>query len=224
MKEINVSNASEMITEELSGEDTEVRQYYTDNFENQITDFISAMSKAYTNWKKFDDNIEGDKKKAYVSALIYSAINSHIVSMKIFLSGYIVPAGNLQRQVLETIALALLCSSQKLKVLDRFMKNKYSTNKAVQDVLNNYEKLNLRKTAIQTLKRYQVFYHKYSHPTQLSLASLVSFSKEGKLYLGATYDEGKIKDYKKEINSRLGLAKIFNNIIDGIRANIEQWK
>ncbi len=224
MKEINVSNASEMITEELFGEDTEVRQWYTDNFKSQITDFTNAMSKAYINWKQFDDNIGKDKKKAYVSALIYSAINSHIVSVKIFLSGYIVPAGNLQRQVLETIALALLCSNPQLKVLDRFMKNKYPTNKAVKDVLNNYQKLNLKKTAIQTLERYQVFHHKYSHPTQLSLASLVSFSKEGKLYLGAAYDEGKTKDYTKEINSRLGLAKIFNNIIDGIRANVEQWK
>lgn len=224
MKEINTSNSSEMIAEVLNGDDTEVRQYYKDYFRNQITDFTEAMSDAYINWKQFDDNIGRNKKKAFVSALIYSAVNSHITSMKIFLSGYIIPAGNLQRQVLETIALALLCSNSKLKVLDLFMNNKYSTNKAVKDVLNNYQKLNLNKTAIQTLKRYQVFYHKYSHPSQLSLAAVVSFSREGKLYLGASYDEGKIKEYTKEINSRLGLAKIFNNIIDGIRANVDKWK
>ena len=223
MKEINVSNASEMITEELAGDDTEVRQYYTDHFKSQITDFTKAMSDAYINWKQFDDNIGKNKNKALVSELIYSAINSHIISMKIFLSGYIVPAGNLQRQVLETIALALLCSNSKLKVLDLFMNNKYSTNKAVKDVLNNYQKLNLKKTAIQTLKRYQVFYHKYSHPSQLSLASIISFSREGKLYLGASFDEGKIKEYTKEVNSRVSLAEVFNNIINGIRANVAKW-
>lgn len=223
MKEINLSNVSEIIAEEVMEDDPEVRKNFIVHFNNQIADFIKVMSRAYINWNEFDSNIGTDVKKAHISALIYSAINSHIISMKIFLSGYIIPAGNLQRQVIETIALALLCSNLNLKVLDRFMNNKYSTNKAVKDVLNNYQKLNLNKAAVQVLKRSQVFYHKYSHPSQLSLASLISFSKKGKLYLGASFDDGKIKEYTKEVNGRISFANIFDNVIDGIKANIEKW-
>jgi hypothetical protein len=224
MKEIDLSNVPKSIAEEVMEDDSEVRKNFINHFSSQIDDFIIAMSSAYHNWKEFDANIGTDMKKAHISALIYSAINSHIISMKIFLSGYIVPAGNLQRQVLETIALALLCSNPRLKVLDRFMKNNYSTHEAVKDVSNNYQQLNLNKTAVQVMKRSQIFYHKYSHPSLLSLASLISFSRKGKLYLGASFDDGKINEYTKEINGRVSLANLFDNIIDGIKINIEKWK
>ncbi|MEK7825946.1 MAG: hypothetical protein AAB266_05925, partial [Nitrospirota bacterium] len=67
------------------------------------------------------------------------------------------------------------------------------------------------------------FYHDYSHPTTLSLASLISFSEKGKLYLGAFFDIGKINEYTKEINGRVSLANIFDNIVDGIRINVSRW-
>ncbi len=223
MKEINLSNISESIAEEVMEDDSEVRKNFIGHFKNQIDDFIKAMSRAYINWQEFDSTIGADMKKAYISGLIFNAINNHIVSMKIFLSGYIVAAGNLQRQVIETIALAFLCSGSSLDILDRFMKNKYFTNKAVNDVLKNYKTLNLNEDALKGLKKSQVFYHNYSHPSQLSLASLISFSKEGKLHLGVSFDEGKIKEYTKEVESRVSLANVFNNIIEGIRANVNKW-
>ena len=162
-------------------------------------------------------------KKAHISALIYSAINNHIVSLKLFLSGYIIAAGNLQRQVIETVALALLCSAANLNILDCYIDNKYSTNKAVRDVLRHYDKINLNKNALQVLERSRDFYDEYSHPTQLTLTNLISFSKSGKLYLGATFDEGKLEQYAKELNGRVSLAMVFDNFIDGVKANVEKW-
>lgn len=84
MKEINLSNVSEIIAEEVMEDDPEVRKNFIVHFNNQIADFIKVMSRAYINWKEFDSNIGTDVKKAHISALIYSAINSHIISMKIF--------------------------------------------------------------------------------------------------------------------------------------------
>jgi len=223
MKEINLSNVSECITKVVMEDDSEVRKKFIVHFNNQIDDFIKVMSGTFIHWKEFDSNISTNKKKAYISALIYSAFNIHIISMKIFLSGYIIPAGNLQRQVIETISLALLCSNSSLKVLDQFIENKYPTNKVVKDLLNNYQKLNLNGDAIKFLKKSQAFYHKYSHPSKLSLWSIVSYSETGKLYLGASFDDGKIKEYTKEVDGRVSFAKIFNNVIDGIKTNIEKW-
>ena len=34
------------------------------------------MAKAFQNWKSFDDTIEGEKEKAAVSAILYSAITT----------------------------------------------------------------------------------------------------------------------------------------------------
>src|SRR5438105_8451774 len=49
------------------------------------------------------------------------------------------------------------------------------------------------------------FYHHYSHITRLTIASTVSFSEPG-VYVGASFDHGKIKGYRKEVIGRLGLA------------------
>lgn len=223
MKEIDLSNVSEIISEEVKGDDSETRQKFIDAFTDQIDVFIDAMSSAYANWKDFDSKIGDNKKKAHISSLIYSTINNHIVSMKIFLSGYIVVAGNLQRQVIETMALAILCADSSLDILDRYSKDMYSTNKAVRDVLRNSKKLKLNEDALKVLDQSQDFYHNYSHPTQLTVASLVSFSGGGKLYLGASFDEGKIKTYTKEVESRVSFAKIFDNAIDGIKVNANNW-
>ena len=46
------------------------------------------------------------------------------------------------------------------------------------------------------------------------------------LYLfqvGANFDEGKIEAYKKEIDGRVGLAEVFQNFIDAVKANVETW-
>ena len=141
--------------------------------------------------------------------------------MKLFLSGHIVAAGNISRQVVESIALALVCSGKDLPILARFMKGEYSTNRAVHDVWRHRKKLGLN-DGVESLRTTQEFYDKYSHPTRLTIATFMSFS-EGGLYVGAAFDEGKVEAYKMEVNGRVGLARIFPNFVDGIIANVAKW-
>lgn len=224
MVDNNYTKVFAIISSEVTGDSMEVRKNYLNHFNNQIEKFIDVMSKAYIGWQEFDSNIGSDVKKGFVSAMIHNAINNHIISLKLFLSGYTIAAGHLQRQVIETIALALLCSAENLGILDRYMDMKYSANKAVRDVLKHYDKLNLNKISLQALKRSYDFYNKYSHPTQLTLAHLISFSERGKSYLGASFDEGKLEGYAMQVNNLLSLAKVFDNFIDGVGANAKGWK
>jgi hypothetical protein len=157
-----------------------------------------------------------------VAALAYAAINLHILSLKVFLSGHIVAAGNLFRQVLESIALALLCSSKNSDVLDRFMADKYTTNNAIRDVLRKWRKLGLKADAKQPLERSQEFYHKYSHISRLTLGNFISFSEPG-LYVGTSFDKAKIDEYRREVNSRVNLAEVFENFVAGVKQNVSQW-
>lgn len=102
----------------------DVRLSFLKKYGNQVNKFIDEMSHAFLKWRSLDSETGENEKKAHVSALVYSAINLHIVSMKLFLSGYIVAAGNLERQVIETIALAILCASKSIDVLERYIQNK----------------------------------------------------------------------------------------------------
>ncbi len=211
----------ETIYRELASTDSEVRADYLKHFEPDARAFSEAMAQAVLAWKEFDNGIKS-QERAYVSALIHAAITLHIISLKLFLSGHMVAAGNLFRQVIESIALSLLCSSKDLTVLTRFMEDKYSSSIAVSDVIRHWRKLGLLEGSVQQFKDGQAFYHKYSHITRLTLANLISFS-ETAAYVGAAFDEGKIDAYKKEMNARVSLAEVFPNFIAAVQANVVKW-
>ncbi len=211
-----------MILAEVTSDDSDVRAEYLKLFEADVKTFSDAMAQAFMKWRTLDAEVKHDEKRAHVSALVFTAITLHIHSLKLFLSGHAVAAGNLFRQVVESIALALVCSGKALGILEQFIEDKYSTNDAVRDVLRHSEKLALNEDGVKALKDAQDFYHKYSHPTRLTIATAVSFS-EGGLYVGAAFDKGKVEAYAKEVDGRVGLAKVFPNFVDGVAANVANW-
>lgn len=210
------------IIAEITSDEPEVRGAYLEMYSEQVEEFGSGMANAILAWREIDANSEKEEDRAYVSALVYCAITLHIQSMRLFLSGHLIAAGNLSRQVIEAIAMALLCSSRQLTVLQRFIRDEYSPNKAVRDLLRHYEELGLRKDGVEILERAQFFFHKFSHPSKLTLGAITSFSEEG-LYVGASFDEGKVTEYDKEIAGRVSLAGVFENFVEAVKVNIATW-
>lgn len=88
--------AAAVIYRELTSDDTEVRAEYLAHFEEDVGRFANAMAEAVLEWRGIDTGIE-DESRAYVSGLVHAAITLHIVSFKLFLSGHLVPAGNVFR-------------------------------------------------------------------------------------------------------------------------------
>ena len=214
--------ARRAILTELTSDNFEVRAEYLTCFTSDVEEFSNAMAKAFLNWQALDGDLRGNEKRAYVSALVFSATTLHILSLKLLVSGHLVAAGNLMRQVVESISLALLCSGSNLATLDRFMTGRYSTNNAVRDVLRNATNLGVNDQTLEILAKAKDFYHKYSHPSHLTIASGMAFSNKG-TYVGAAFDEGKLQAYSKEIQFRLALAKVFSSFIDCVKANIAKW-
>ena len=219
----NLEEAQEKILKELTEEDIEVRGEFLKLFRAEVIKFSEAMAEAFLNWRTLDVGAEKNDKHAYISALVYTSIHLHILSMKLYISGYSVAAGNLFRQVVETIALALLCSGKDLNIIEKFINKKYSTRKSVQDLIRHADKLGLNKDSVKDLKNAVSFYHKFSHINLLTIASGMSFSKQS-LFVGSSFDQGKIESYKKEVNGRINLALVFSNFIDGVKENFEKWE
>jgi hypothetical protein len=218
----SLDQARQTVYKELTSDDSEVRAGYLALFQADVKQFAEAMARTLMAWRTLDAEVKGNEKTAYVSALLYAAYAMHILSFKLFLSGNIVAAGNVFRQVLESIALALLCAGRDLGILERFMEDKYSANDAVRDLLRQGERLGLKNDGLQALKSSQDFYHKYSHITRLTLATLISFSEDG-IYVGASFDKGKLQVYRKEVKARVGLAKVFPNCVEAVKANVAKW-
>jgi hypothetical protein len=149
------------------------------------------------------------------------AIYLHTLSMKLFVSGHIIAAGNLFRQVVETVALALLCSAKR-DVLEKVINGKYSTNNAVKDLLRQAKQIGIDKEAVGVLQEAQIFYNNYSHPSMHTIWAEVSLS-EAVPYVGVSFDDEKMEIYAKEIERRVGLASVFNNFVDAVKANVAKW-
>jgi hypothetical protein len=214
--------SKQKIISEITSDEPDVRHSYLEQYKDQVEEFGAGMAKAILVWRDLDAGSEKEEARAYVSALVYCAITLHIQSMRLFLSGHPVAAGNLSRQVIEAIALALLCSSKQLTVLKRFIDDKYSSNSAVTDLSKHYAKLGLKKDGIEVLKEAQKFFHKFSHHTKMTIAAVTSFSEEG-LYVGASFDKGKIAEYDKEVSGRVSLAGVFANFVKAVKANVSKW-
>jgi hypothetical protein len=43
-------------------------------------------------------------------------------------------------------------------------------------------------------------------------------------YVGANFDLGKIEQYRKEIDGRLGLSGVFVSFIEAVKANVASWQ
>ena len=203
----------------------EIKKQFLAHFSDDLEQFIDSTAQAFFDYQKLDAASDLDNNRALVSGLVFSAISLHIISMRLFLTGYIIAAGNIQRQVIETIALAILCSCKSIDVLKRFLENSYSPNKSIRDALRYATKINVKKDSMKILKDSWNFYHKFSHPSKITIASHIRFSDEGgAIYIGSSFDEGKLDEYKKEMTGRVNLARIFPNFVRGIQANVDAWK
>lgn len=210
------------ILTEITTDDPEVRAEYLTRFDTQAKEFSEVMAQVMLTWLKEHGDAQGNEKRVQVFALVYMAMYLHIGSMKLLLSGNTVAAGNLFRQTLETIALALLCSGKDLDFLDRFNKDQYSTNYAIRDVLRKVDTLGLKADDVKALQDGQEFYHKYSHVTKLTIGVAESFAGEG-IYVGASFDKGKLESYAKEVAGRLDLARMLNSFVAAVKANVAKW-
>ncbi len=204
------------------GEDDTARNIFTSKFGDEVEQFTASMIAAFEQWEEFNSKIGEDENGAKISNLIYCCTNHCAVAMELFLAGNLIPSGNTMRQALEAIAMGILASKPNLGFLENFSNDRYSTSKAIRDVLRNSEALNINIDAVGTIQESETFYHKFSHVTLMTIALNESFSDPEIKPLGGYFDEGKMPQYKIEIDGRIKLANILPNLIQGIESNLNE--
>jgi hypothetical protein len=210
-----------MIRHELFSWDTAVADQYLGRYQEQLERFVESMTTSYSAWQEFDATLAGDSQRAHISALIFGALSMHLMSTKFLTWGLLVPAGNTMRQVLEIICMAFLASKPSLGFLDRYASGRYSTNDAVRDVIKNHTKLNLNHDALATLRDARDFYNKFSHPTLLTITTFIALGGDH-TFFGASFDPDKQYAYDKEVSTRVQVAGLLENMIHGIRYNLDE--
>lgn len=227
------------IVKELFHDNSEVLNEFSGQFSKELLEFAELFSAAYKKHLELNHLIKDteNKQKAYVSGLTYLLLDNLLTSVKLFIMGYAIPSGNLMRQVIEAVALATLCSlKDKIRITTKknrtkdihfytsFVNHKSEAKSflALKHLEANFNNLGINEDAISALKKSKTFYHHYSHPGELSLASTISFEKSDKLFIGGSFDKGKMEEYKKELIQRINFCKILPNIIDGLIYRVKQ--
>ena len=213
------------IRETLAGvQEARISHSFIEAYSDQCEEFASLMSDAFLRFRLLDRKLSKTKYGAYLAAVSYAALSNHVLSLRLLILGALVPAGNLQRYVLESIALALLGSDRTLPMFQNYIDGNYSTTKAIPQVIRHCERLKLNKLALLQLQDAARHYDRYSHPTAMTLATtMISTKGAPEVVLGGIFDATKRDIYHKEISSRVGLAGTFRNLLDGIDRNASTW-
>lgn len=213
---------------------------FANEYSKPLTDFSESFSKAYKKYLELERliiKLGPTTRNAYIAGIVYLTLDNIFSSMKLLISGYQTASGNLYRQSMEGIVLAILCSvkgevkiktdKNKHKLIDfyaSFLNDSKDTqsHKVVSILEFNHQDLGVNLKAITNLKKAISFYHKYSHPTQLSLGTTMTFTGTGESYFGGGFDTAKKDRYTKEIGHRTEFTDLMPNIIEVIISNTKK--
>ena len=146
------ANLREIVINDLRSSDDGAKDAFHKEFGGELEAFAEAATAALELWGQSRDAIDDtDERRVAVTAIAFTAINQNIMSLKLFMSGYTVASGALFRLVLEGVSLASLCAVKSLPVLDRYLKDEYSPNKAVADLAKYAAKVRVNQRALATL-------------------------------------------------------------------------
>lgn len=239
MKEhiVNLASPPEVV-KAIFHDNNEIVNEFSKKYPEEIIKFSELYSTAYKKYlelNRLTTNTE-NTQIAHVTAFTCLMLDNLLLSLKLFVLGYTIPSGNLMRQVVETVALTALCSLNEEITIRKNKKNinihfyKHFYNKmpdakshlAMKYLEGNLKLMRINNDAFQVLRRSQNFYNNYSHPTELGLATIISFASRGKTYICGSFDEGKIGEYSKELHERINFCKIMPNIVEGLINNVKK--
>jgi hypothetical protein len=209
-----LENISEQQMREMifSGKD-DTRRQFAEAFSPEIDKFIGAITLVFDRFVELEGRLPVEERPAWVEMFLYAAFNSLLTSFHLLISGVTVPAGNLMRSWSEAIAMALLCSDERIKAFAALKTNprRFPVHKALDMVKQekNALILDINKSGWGSFQRISTFFNDYSHSSVFSLANMTILSQPGSLVpLGSGFDADKVGNYRKEIVLRIRACKV----------------
>lgn len=223
------------ICKELFDDDRWIKDEFAERFSVEALKLSEALAVAFRFFPRLDAlSRDGDEHAAFVSGFVFGIFDDLVVSSKLLISGKMIASGNLMRQAIEGVAVSILCASQVpvfvqhgkgrarvsvpvtywRKVRDRAPI--VHSHRSLDHLELNADELGVSRAAIKRLKDARHFYHQFSHPSQLGMASRMSMGEAGSIFIGGNFDEAKLKAYRVEFAERTGLCSILPEMIQAL--------
>lgn len=209
---------SNKIKKIICSEETEAIEQFIKHFNNEMNTFIEEVTSALNQLLEISPNLNlsDDKRKAYISMYLFNAIKNLICSFQLLFMGYIVASGNIMRQFMESIDMAILLNISEAEY-EKFLRKgiDYRVMRASDIISRHLETTQISPAAWTEWIEFEKSYNSTSHPSAFALTECMDFSS-GNLIIGSCFDANKIDGYLKEINIRISAIRTLPNILQGI--------
>jgi hypothetical protein len=204
------------LVEILHSNNSDVTEKFSSSYPNEILKFCEHIDKCNKIFNKYNSASNPSERLCNVGAFVFLGVDNLFTSMHLLMQGYLIPSGNMLRQSLEAVAMAVLLSE--VNELEVIVKKGWSTRNFYKDFLNNMKhtqshhslrwmeknsmRLKLSNSGLEILRKSKNFYNNYSHPNLFSLSSRMVMGNSAGFITGGIYDEDKEIFYVKEVRGR----------------------
>ncbi|WP_245163741.1 hypothetical protein [Burkholderia latens] len=162
-------------------------------------------------------------RTALMAGFVFGVLDDVLTSTKLLVAGKLLASGNLMRQVIEGIAMAALCSTDELLILEpkksgpvmaRYWEKleagdpRTQGHRAVGQLSLNAAKLGFNDDAVKRMTAAKQHYNRFSHAGTFSIAGRVALNEPGTAFVGGHFDEAKLDGYRAELRERIGLCGV----------------
>lgn len=211
-------------------------QWVKDQFRAHLGESLQALCEALAVcFRLMGDLNEAAKaaetvRTALVGAFVFGVLDDLVTSTKLLLTGKFPASGNLMRQVIEGIAISVLCAAETPVVLRRktkkvtlvkalyweWLNNAHSLTRgflAVDQLEWNAQALGVFQEAVVRLQERKAYYNAFSHCGTTTLTNRIPLEGPGMFHLGGLFDEAKLVSYQAELESRINLCRVLPQFI-----------
>lgn len=224
------------VVKEVFDDDHWIKDEFANRLSPEILCFGESLAQSFQKFPMLDRLANGGNEQAALTAgFIHGILDDLLVSMKLLVAGKMLASGNLMRQAIEGVAVAILCAAKtpiRVKQNDKEVEIDYwreikaqnpvtYAHRAINQLERNQEALRVDQDAILKLKSAQQHYHLFSHPSLMAMASRVTLGEPGLIFLGGGFDEAKLSAHRIEIRERTGFCTIMPDVIDRLAKQFE---
>ncbi|WJN72108.1 hypothetical protein [Burkholderia anthina] len=216
----------QVVRQELLDADQDVREAFAGALEPELGPLAAALAECFARWRLIRDAVTAAPapRTDLLNALVFGALDDLVVSAKLLLTGKAAASGNVFRQAIEGVAMAMLCSTDADLILqarprqgdargcywqrvmagdDRLVEGQ----RALQQLAWNAEALRLPPGWIDWLTNTQKLYSGVSHASLVTMSLRTNFHSPGAISFGAHFDPEKVWSYRAGLVHRRLLAQ-----------------
>ncbi|MDN8035773.1 hypothetical protein [Burkholderia vietnamiensis] len=228
----------EAVLREVFDEDRHVKDQFALHLGADLPELAEALGACFRLRPRLSDAANRDRtvRTALVAAFVFGMLDDVLTSTKLLVTGEVLASGNLTRQVIEGIAMAALCSTDDLLIIDakkprpvmaRYWKKleagdaRTQGHRAVAQLKLNAAALEFNADAVGRLERAKPHYNGFSHAGTFSIAARVALREPGMAFVGGHFDDAKLDGYRAELRERISLCRVLPAFKGRMLASIE---